>query len=70
MLRAYERYEKAASDWTSSINGARREGKQEGLQEGKQEGIKEAARNLKAIGEPVEKIVRVTGLSRDTVESL
>jgi predicted transposase/invertase (TIGR01784 family) len=62
MLRTYERYEKAASDWTSSINGAKREGLQQGM--------KEAARNLKAMGEPVEKIVRATGLSRDTIDSL
>jgi predicted transposase/invertase (TIGR01784 family) len=58
MLRAYERYEKQASDWTSSINGARREG------------IKEVAQNLKEMGEPVEKITRATGLSREIVESL
>jgi predicted transposase/invertase (TIGR01784 family) len=38
LLRAYERYEKAASDWTSSINGARREGEQRGLQKGEQKG--------------------------------
>ena len=30
LLRAYEQYEKAASDYTSGINGARREGRQEG----------------------------------------
>ncbi|MDR2419033.1 MAG: Rpn family recombination-promoting nuclease/putative transposase [Treponema sp.] len=41
LLRAYERYEKAASDWTSSINGARREGMQKGIQEGRKEGIQE-----------------------------
>jgi predicted transposase/invertase (TIGR01784 family) len=62
MLRAYERYEKAASDWTSSINGARREGMKEGM--------KEAARNLKAMGESVEKIAHATGLSPDIIESL
>jgi predicted transposase/invertase (TIGR01784 family) len=58
LLRAYERYEKAASDWTSSINGARREGKQE------------VARNLKAMGMPIEEIVQATGLTRDIVERL
>jgi predicted transposase/invertase (TIGR01784 family) len=62
LLRAYERYEKAASDWTSSINGAKREGMKEGM--------KEVARNLKAIGEPVEKIVRVTGLSTEDIAKL
>jgi predicted transposase/invertase (TIGR01784 family) len=41
LLRTYERYEKAASDWTSSINGARREGEQKGLQKGLQKGRRE-----------------------------
>ncbi|MDR0654917.1 MAG: hypothetical protein LBG22_01260 [Treponema sp.] len=30
LLRAYEQYEKAASDWTTGINGARREGIKKG----------------------------------------
>jgi hypothetical protein len=51
LLRAYERYEKAASDWTSSINGTKRETR------------REIARNLKKIGIPVEQIVQGTGLS-------
>jgi predicted transposase/invertase (TIGR01784 family) len=38
MLRAYEQYEKAASDYTSGINGAWRDGRQEGRREGRQEG--------------------------------
>ena len=66
MLRAYEQYEKAESDWTSSINGARREGERRG----EQRKAVEAARNLKVMGEPVEKIVRVTGLSLKQVEEL
>lgn len=70
MLRAYEQYEKAESDWTSSINGARREGEREGERRGEQRKAVEAARNLKAMGEPVEKIVRVTGLSLKQVEEL
>jgi predicted transposase/invertase (TIGR01784 family) len=70
LLRAYEGYEKAASDWTSSINGARREGMKEGMREGMKEGMKEAARKLKAMGESAEKIAQATGLSLDTIEAL
>jgi predicted transposase/invertase (TIGR01784 family) len=78
LLRAYEGYEKAASDWTSSINGARWEGKQAGLREGKQAGLREGeqkkaveiARGLKAEGFPVDTIARIAGLPRDVVESL
>jgi hypothetical protein len=58
LLRAYERYEKAASDWTSTINDARLEGQ------------REIARNLKAIGVPVEQIVRGTGLSLGDIAKL
>jgi hypothetical protein len=32
LLRAYEQYEKAASDYTSGMNGARREGQNEVLE--------------------------------------
>jgi predicted transposase/invertase (TIGR01784 family) len=62
MLRAYEQYEKAESDWTSSINGAWRQGEQ-------QKAV-EIARNLKATGDPVEKIARATGLTPKQVEEL
>jgi predicted transposase/invertase (TIGR01784 family) len=78
LLRAYERYEKAASDWTSSINGARREGEQKGIQKGMQKGIqkgrleeqREIARNLKKLGIPVEQIVQGTGLSAEEIAKL
>jgi hypothetical protein len=33
LVRAYEKYEKAASDWTSGMNGARREGEQKARRE-------------------------------------
>jgi predicted transposase/invertase (TIGR01784 family) len=58
LLRAYEGYEKAASDWTSSINGAKRDK------------ALEVARNLKAEGLPVETIARATGLSGETIGRL
>jgi predicted transposase/invertase (TIGR01784 family) len=58
LLRAYEQYEKAASDWTSGINGARREEKAE------------IAKNLKAMGDSVDKIAQVTGLSAEEIAGL
>jgi predicted transposase/invertase (TIGR01784 family) len=54
MLRAYEQYEKAASDYTSGINGAWRD----------------IARNLRVEGDTNEKIARITGLSPDEIERL
>jgi predicted transposase/invertase (TIGR01784 family) len=62
LLRAYERYEKAASDWTSSINGAKRETRRETR--------REIARNLKNIGIPVEQIAQGTGLSAEDIAEL
>jgi predicted transposase/invertase (TIGR01784 family) len=74
LLRAYEQYEKAASDWTSGMNGARREGRQEGLRKGlrkgRQEREKEIARNLKEMGVPVEQIALGTGLSIEEIAEL
>jgi len=59
--RIYEMREKALSDWTSGINHARREGREEGR--------KETARNMMANGEPVDKIIRYTGLTREEIEN-
>jgi predicted transposase YdaD len=78
MLRAYEQYEKAASDYISGINGARREGRREGRQEGRQEGrligeqnkAMDIARNMKVEGDTKEKIDRTTGLSLEEIARL
>ncbi|MDR1024296.1 MAG: Rpn family recombination-promoting nuclease/putative transposase [Treponema sp.] len=66
LLRAYEEYEKAASDWTSGMNGARREGREEGEQ------TKAAAvgRKLKGRGYDPDEIADITGLDIKTIESL
>jgi predicted transposase/invertase (TIGR01784 family) len=69
-LREYHMREMALSDWTSGVNHARREGRVEGMQEGWKKGQKEIARNLKAMGDPLDKIVRVTGLTEDQVREL
>jgi hypothetical protein len=58
LLRSYEQYEKAASDWTSGINGARQEERQA------------IARNFKALGVPNEQIAQGTGLSLDDIAKL
>ncbi|MDR1324657.1 MAG: Rpn family recombination-promoting nuclease/putative transposase [Treponema sp.] len=82
LLRAYERYEKMASDWTSSINGARREGIQEGMQKGRQEGIQEGmqkgrqegqreiAVKMKRRGLSFDQIAEDTGLSVEDIATL
>jgi predicted transposase/invertase (TIGR01784 family) len=62
MLRAYEKYEKAASDYTSGINGARREERQKLAQE--------IARNLKMDGISIGQITKWTGLNEDQIREL
>jgi predicted transposase/invertase (TIGR01784 family) len=61
-LRAYQMREMALSDWTSGLNHAR--------EEGIQEREREIARNLKAMGDPLDKIARVTGLDIETIREL
>ena len=46
------------------------EGKIEGIIEGKIEGKIETAKTMKAEGEPIEKIIRYTGLTRDEINKL
>jgi predicted transposase/invertase (TIGR01784 family) len=57
-LREYHMREMALSDWTSGVNYAR------------QEGAKEIARNLKAMGIPIEQIAQGTGLTVEQIEKL
>jgi hypothetical protein len=59
-LRAYQMREMALSDWTSSINHAKREGKAEGMLE--------IARSMKADKAPLEKIVLYTKLTPEEIE--
>jgi predicted transposase/invertase (TIGR01784 family) len=66
LLRSYLKYEKAASDEITRINGARREGRQEGRKEEK----REIARNLKGIGVSVDQIAQGTGLSVEEIATL
>jgi predicted transposase/invertase (TIGR01784 family) len=62
LLRAYEQYEKAASDYTSGINGARREGREEKALED--------AKNFLAMGLSPEQVAKGTGLDPDTIKRL
>jgi hypothetical protein len=62
LLRAYEQYEKAASDYTSGVNGARREGEQN-------KAIAVAKKAL-AKGATVEYIADITDLDVDTIRQL
>ena len=73
---AYERSQKVYWDTYNEINGAKiighqdglAEGKELGLAEGKLEALKETARNLLSMGMDVEKVLAVTGLSKEALE--
>ncbi len=62
VLRLYHLREMAQFDYNSGMKKARDEGRTE-------ERI-EVARNMKADGEPVEKIMRYTGLTKEEIEKL
>ena len=74
VLRLYQLREMAQIDYNSGMKKAKDEGRTEGRIEGKAEGRDERnleiARNMKADGEPVEKIMRYTGLAAKDIEDL
>jgi predicted transposase/invertase (TIGR01784 family) len=61
-LREYQMREMALSDWASGVNQARQEGRREEAQE--------IAQRMKGMGEPVDKIAKITGLSQDEIIGL
>lgn len=61
-LRLYNMREMAQIDYNSGMRKAR--------DEGKIEGKIETARNMIADGEPIEKIIRYTGLTKESIENL
>jgi predicted transposase/invertase (TIGR01784 family) len=69
-IRAYERRQMALSDYTSTINFARAEGKAEGRAEGKAEVMLEIARNLIRKGLAIDFIHETTGLDIETINQL
>lgn len=75
---AYEESLKYYRDLNNVVNTSRQEGVQQGIQEGIQQVIQqgqdkrsiEVAKVMKANGEPVEKIMLYTNLSRNEIEAL
>ena len=66
VLRLYHLREMAQFDYNSGMKKARDEGRTEG----RDERNLEIARNMKADGEPMEKIMRYTGLTKEEIEKL
>lgn len=62
VLRLYHLREMAQFDYNSGMKKAR--------DEGRDERNLEIARNMKADGEPMEKIMRYTGLTKEEIENL
>jgi predicted transposase/invertase (TIGR01784 family) len=69
-IRAYEMRQMAMSDYTSTINFARDEGRAEGKAEGKTEVMLEIARNLLGKGLAIDFIHETTGLDMETINQL
>ena len=70
VLRLYHLREMAQLDYNSGMKKARDEGRTEGRTEGRDERNLEIARNMKADGEPIEKIMRYTGLTKEEIENV
>ena len=66
----YDESLKILRDRLSEIAYAEKRGKEEGKAEGKEEGKAEMARNLKAMGFPIEAIAKASGLSIEEIEQL
>jgi len=60
----------AEMDRNQEKYAARMEGRDEGLDEGRKESKIEIAKTLKEIGDPIEKIMKVTGLTKEEIEKL
>lgn len=66
----YEESLKYYRDLKNVVDTSFEEGKAEGKAEGKEERNVEIARQMKLEGEPIEKIIRFTGLSKSAIEKL
>ena len=64
------RQEKAHWDMVSRLNYAREEGEEIGQKKGEENKALEIARKMKEMGDPVEKISAITGLSFETINGL
>ena len=66
----YDARQAEIMDKSSMLKGALRKGIAEGRLEGKLEGKLEMARNMIAENEPMEKIIKYYGLSKEEIEKL
>ncbi len=73
-MRTYDESLKIYWDNYSVVETAKHEGRQQGREEGLQEGKRnrdfEIAREMKKEGDSIEKISRITGLSKEQIENL
>lgn len=69
-VRSYEDSLKYYRDIKNSLDTAREEGLLEGIEKGVEEGKIEVAAEMIKENEPLEKIIRFTGLSREQIEKL
>ncbi len=58
------------TSWQEGVAEGVAKGRAEGREEGRVEGLKAVAKQMKAGGESIDKIMRFTGLSREEVEGL
>lgn len=47
-----------------------KKGLEQGIEHGRKESTLEVAKNMKAINEPIEKIMAITGLSKEVIDQL
>ncbi len=73
-IQSYEDSLKYYRDLKNSLDTAKEEGRDEGREEGKEEGKEEKAfefaREMLKENEPIEKIIRYTGLAKEQIEKL
>jgi len=69
-MKSYEESLKVYRDRYSVLQTARQEGRQAGWNEGRQEERITIARQMKQEGDPIDKIARITGLSKEELEKL
>ena len=67
---AYEESIKVYRDLKNVIDTGRAEGLEEGLAKGRLEGAIQIARQMKAAGEPVKKIIAYTGSTAEQIKTL
>ena len=69
LLSAQEKDMSLKEDYRIVLAGAKIRAQEEGRAEGRADGKREMARALKAMGDPVEKIMTVSGLTKAEVEA-